>query len=299
MLFRSPDTTESYTDTGLDNGTTYYYIAFAITEAGRGSESAPANGRTFDVPGAPTSLAATSYRGGHVPLTWSPPNADGGTPVTDYTVQYRVEGAAEWLTFNDGPSANTGATVTGLDDGTVYEFQVIAVNPVGPGAPSLPTTGKPAFIPTPPVVITEAVSFLDSRVTLTWTEPTNNGGDDIFDYIVEFRVQDPQGEWIVFDDGVGTPDAKVIDLTTTVTELTNGVTYDFRVTAENRAGTGPSSTPVDAKPATTPGAPTTLSADRDDGQVTLTWALPTNNGGDTVFDYTIQYKLSSVATWTD
>lgn len=65
-------------------------------------------------------------------LTWSAPAS--GPSITDYLVQYRAAGGTVWSTFNDGVRSATGATVTGLNQSSSYEFQVAAVNADGTGA---------------------------------------------------------------------------------------------------------------------------------------------------------------------
>lgn len=80
---------------------------------------------TPTVPSAPTGLAGDQ----EVALTWTAPT--GGSTVTDYIVQYSSNAGATWTTFNDGVSAATSATVTGLTNGTGYIFRIIAVNALG------------------------------------------------------------------------------------------------------------------------------------------------------------------------
>ena len=73
-----------------------------------------------------------------------------------------------------------------------------------------------------------------TSVTLTWTAPDQDGGSEIFSYVVESR---PEGafKWKrVTEDTVP-------GLTYTVKGLQEGTQYDFRVSAENRAGVGPAS----------------------------------------------------------
>lgn len=103
------------------------------------------------VPEAPTALDAI---GGdtQVSLTWVAP-ADGGDPITDYVVQWRTTaGPGSWNTFSDGTSTATSAIVTGLTNGTSYDFQVAAVNGVGQGAYSATDTATPSV--TYPSVVT-------------------------------------------------------------------------------------------------------------------------------------------------
>ena len=87
-------------------------------------------------PAVPAGLAGTSGGGtGQVPLTWT--NVAG----TDYQVQYRVNGIGGWTQT----SWQTGATltVTGLTNGTTYEFQVRGHNAGGFSAWSASVTATP------------------------------------------------------------------------------------------------------------------------------------------------------------
>ena len=60
---------------------------------------------------------------GQVTLSWDAPEDDGGSAITDY--EYRINGKGEWISTG---STGTTHTVTGLDNDTVYTFQVRAVN---------------------------------------------------------------------------------------------------------------------------------------------------------------------------
>ena len=76
-------------------------------------------------PGAPTNLTAV-VGDGQVVLSWDAPASDGGAEITDY--EYRINGQNPWIPIG---STDTTHTVTGLDNGTAYTFQVRAVNRIG------------------------------------------------------------------------------------------------------------------------------------------------------------------------
>lgn len=84
-------------------------------------------------PAAPAVSASVSS--GQATLSWSAPTHTGGSAITDYVVEYKPSGGS-WTTFADGVSASTGATVTGLTNGTSYTFKVSSVNASGTGEPS-------------------------------------------------------------------------------------------------------------------------------------------------------------------
>ena len=59
-------------------------------------------------------------------LTWDAPENDGGSEITDY--QYRINGRNPWIAIG---STLITHTVSGLVNGTVYVFEVRAVNRIG------------------------------------------------------------------------------------------------------------------------------------------------------------------------
>lgn len=85
------------------------------------------------VPPAPTNVSGT-VANGQSAVTWTAPTVSAQTPIIDYVVQYSTSPFNSWTTFSDGTSTATSATVTGLTNGTAYQFRVAAVNGVGTGA---------------------------------------------------------------------------------------------------------------------------------------------------------------------
>jgi hypothetical protein len=82
--------------------------------------------------GVPTSLAATAGNT-QASLTWTAPAYNGGSAITDYSVQYSSNSGSTWTTFSDSVSTATTATVTGLTNDVAYIFRVAAANVFGAG----------------------------------------------------------------------------------------------------------------------------------------------------------------------
>ena len=92
---------------------------------GPGEGGGGGGGPSTSVPGAPRNLAAV-VGDGQVVLSWDAPSSDGGAEITDY--EYRINRTNPWISIG---STDTTHTVTGLDNGTAYTFEVRAVNRIG------------------------------------------------------------------------------------------------------------------------------------------------------------------------
>jgi hypothetical protein len=134
-----------------------------------------------DLPGAPAGLAVDGTLGdGQMKLTWAVPPVTGGAAIIDYVVEYKLASSPTWTLLNDGVSATSGATITGLTNGQVYQFRVAAKNEVFPAeigdyatlsaVPlSAPTMVLGAGV-TPPVSLVEAIQA-NGIVSVTGAAP--------------------------------------------------------------------------------------------------------------------------------
>ena len=208
---------------------------------------------------------------------------------TDFAIQYSSNNGSTWTTFAHTASSATSRTVTGLTNGTSYVFRVAHVSA---GVNGLYSNSSPAYIPfTTPLAPTGLSGTRgNTEVALTWTAPTSNNGRDISDYVVQFSSNNGTS-WATFSDGVSTATSA------TVTGLTNGTSYLFRVAAVNLAGTGTYSANSSALiPATVPNAPTALTATFGSTSVALAWTAP-STGGTAITDYVVQYSTDN-SNWT-
>ncbi len=283
---RFPDgvgTGTTATVTGLTNGTAYLFRVRAVNVRGNGAWAQSVAVRPLTVASAVTNL--TGQPGDRrVTLSWVAPGDTGGSPVTDYVVQYRTHATLQsWQPFTDGVSAATQATVTGLENGTSYRFRVAAVTAAGTSTNwTVLADITPATVPGIPTGV--VVEPADGRVALVWSAP-HNGGAVITDYLVEYRTNVAGSVWQVFGDGVSTITS------TTVTGLTNGTAYLFRVRAVNAIGQGqPSAESSAATPGAQAAAPTRLTGRAGDGSVALVWTAPSVIRGQQIVDYAIDFR---------
>lgn len=286
-------TSTSYRVTGLINGHNYRFQVMARNGAAD-PDSDPSTQSVLvkpaTNPGVPGNVVA-SPEGQRIYLTWSEPS-NGGLAIIDYLVQYKESSSQTWIDYLDGVSIRRNVKIEGLTNGISYDVRVraknTAIQPLGPWTDAY--SAVPLSVP--PATPTNLVAVPgDASVALTWDEPSD-GGSPITDYDVSYS--EDARSWTPFDHAPFTTPS------VNVTGLTNGTAYVFRVRAKSLIGVRdeyslPSSS---VTPWTNPEPPIVVDAQRGEGQVTLNWREPVNNGGGHIVAYIIRYSTDG-ENWTD
>jgi hypothetical protein len=192
-------------------------------------------------PGQVTNVTAVSGGLTSANVTWSAPSSGG--LVTSYRITPYIGSTPQTPKTITGSPPDTSATVTGLTNGQTYTFRVMAQNPNGDGpvsAPSNAVTPLTAVAPAAPTGVSAQPASQSARVT--WTVPAADGDSPITGYTVTPYVSGVAQSPV---------QAGASATSVTVSGLTNGTTYTFRVKATNAVGSSPEST---ASSAVTPQA---------------------------------------------
>ena len=124
-------------------------------------------------PAAPTGAKATRS-GSSATVTWNavPTSADGGAPITGYTVSVASPANSGVASQTVTPPA-TSATFTGLNTGTDYTFAVVATNEAGLSSPA--ATTRPSTLS----ISASAARIVDGQVLMLSGRLADAAGDPI------------------------------------------------------------------------------------------------------------------------
>jgi Fibronectin type III domain len=114
--------------TGLVDGLLYAVNVTAGNFVGTSPPAGPVDATPVGIPYPPASASATAL-GSSAVIVWGAPASTDGSPVVNYTLQYRVGATGAYTSVSEGTAE--AATVPGLSPGTFYNFRVIAWNAVG------------------------------------------------------------------------------------------------------------------------------------------------------------------------
>ena len=230
----SNSATTGHTVTEVANGMAYGFQVRAANAGGAG----PASAEATATPGPPVPPAAEGLAAmagdGLVVLSWT---ALGEASGWEYRMRIGDGAWGAWTAVPGGGPDTTGHSVTGLENGTAYGFQVRAANASGVGPASTEATATPVP-PVPPAAEGLAAMAGDGLVVLSWTALGEASG-------WEYRMRIGDGAWGAWTEVPGGgPD-------TTghwVRGLANGTAYGFQVRAANAGGAGPPSAEAVATP---------------------------------------------------
>ena len=267
------------------------------------------------VPDAPT---INSVSGGDTSATISfTPGRNGGAAITTETITATntSSNATTTYTITSGTSLVTGSAtfpgsdtatttpfgqirykMTGLTNGQTYTFTVTATNSVGTSAAST------ASLAVTPLTAPDAVSGLvatagNGQVVLSWVSPgaAGLGGGTFVSYTI-YKKLHSAGNYSGTADITDT--ASVNDTSATITGLTNGTAYDFKVLINATGGSAQASdytAYANLIPAAAPNAPTLTISYASTTTVSVTW-VGGNSNGSAITGYTLTYTLNGSST---
>jgi len=127
-------------------------------------------------------------------------------------------------------------------------------------------TANPAVAAAPSAPAAPTVTADNTSVDVTWKTVTSSP------VVTAYTLATLNSDGTALISTISVDAASGDDASVTVTGLTNGTAYTFRVTAVNAQGSGTATSASSAvTPVTTPGTPTALSGTADDTSVVLNW----------------------------
>ena len=246
-------------------------------------------------PDAPTlsgSALATGSANGQVTITWTAPASNGGATISDY--EYRIALSASspsfglWTSLVQGGDSGTFTkTISGLNLGSNYVVQLRSKNSTG-YSPATATSNVAAAYGTPVVIPASAPTSFSGTPTAdpTAVSLSFNSVSGATSYLY---TGDNGTTWSTLTTTGSS------SLSGTVSGLTKGTAYTFKVKASNSAGTGPTTSSYSYTPYTAPTDPTINTVTVGSHKVTINFLASSDKGGYSSVTY--QYRVGSSGEW--
>ena len=257
--------------TKLTPGSLYHFKVTAESVIGSSPESEVGEERLPpDQPGKPETTMKTCNS---LQLKWAKPAAYGASIVNSYTIHYRsVDGPPDqWSTQT---SSEECLVLTKLTPGSLYHFKVTAESAVGSGPES--RVGKERLPPDQPGK-PQVTQKSHNSVQLLWEKP-KHGAHIVQSYVFFYCFENEPDKW---------QSQQTNKQNISLSGLTPGVMYCFKVIAQSVAGSSPASEVSEVRlPPDQPGKP--HAANKTHNSLNIQWAKP-KHGAHIVSSYTVSY----------
>ena len=130
-------TTTSYNNTGLVNGTPYYYVVSAVNLGGASANSSQATATPVAPPTAPNGLSATAVAATQINLHWT----DTSSNESSFLVERSVSGGA-FVQIGTAAANATTYSDTGVTANKTYTYRIRSTNAGGNSAYSATASAK-------------------------------------------------------------------------------------------------------------------------------------------------------------
>ena len=297
LTFTAAPNFEAPTDGGGNNN----YLVLVRATSGTGERKKTADqsiavtvtnvaGEAPGVPDAPTVSSASVTS---VTVTWAAPSNE-GPAITSYDLQYRVGDSGDFTPWTEDVTGRS-ATITGLEENTEYEVQVLATNDDGDSGWSDSGSGATDANAAPLFTSPSAFTAAENQTAVGTVAATDgDSGDSVTDYTItggadqlKFSIVPLTGVLTFtaapnFEDATDADDSNTYEVVVRATSGTDArvktADQPITVTVTNEAGEAPG---VPAKPTVTSASVTS---------VTVTWAAPSNEGP-AITSYDLQYRI--------
>lgn len=179
----------------------------------------------YQVASAPSALTATIVNG-RAQLSWTAPTFIGGSPISQYSIEYSANGGTTWAVF--AYSASTAASVGIAAKGQTFNYRVSARNAAGVSASSNVASATTPVTVASSVRLNSAISTGVGTFNLTFSTPSDLGGYAAYGYRVEVLVG---GVWNSVATGTGSATNVVA-----IVAPSSKFVYSYRVYATNPTG---------------------------------------------------------------